>query len=120
MPLHNGIPYDVEDLKDIKDDEQLWVVPDSGEACRNYEDFRDLLREYRKRVWSCKYTGRGGLTYKEAEAEEQKNKHLVQKVLQAFPVARSTVFLTADLSPCSSRQSWRRNARPLCTILLWT
>lgn len=80
MPLHNGRPYKIIELQDIKDDEELWVVPDSKEACRSYENYKDLLREYRKRVWACQYTGKANLMYKEALAEEAKAVEQLQKV----------------------------------------
>lgn len=62
----------VEYLTDLNPDELVWVVPQTGEAARSYEDFLALVAEFNKHVWTCSYTGLQGLTYTEAIQSEKK------------------------------------------------
>ncbi|KHN47428.1 DDT domain-containing protein [Glycine soja] len=42
-------------------------------------DYLNRLNQYRQRVWTCKITGKSGLTYEEALVSE---KHAAEKVQQ--------------------------------------
>lgn len=81
MPLHWGLPFQVEELEDIDEDEQqLFVVKVTGEACRNYQDFIALTNEYASRHWACALSGRDGLTYLEAKLSEDRLRPTLQPV----------------------------------------
>lgn len=45
--------------------------------------YADRLYQYNQKEWSCKYTGKGQLTFAEAYASEEK----ARKALDAFPEA---------------------------------
>lgn len=46
MPLWYGDPYEVENLNtdELEPDEEVFVVPDSGEAAQSYEDYLALIK----------------------------------------------------------------------------
>ena len=39
---------------------------------RSYEAYLQRVELYKQGVWSCKYTGKGGLTFEDAQAAEAK------------------------------------------------
>lgn len=51
---------------------QVWHIESTGEVFRSYEAYLQRKQLYDKSVWSCKYTGKGGLTFEEAQAAEAK------------------------------------------------
>ena len=97
MPLHKGLPYTVEHLLDLKPDEQVFVVPDTKEACREYEDYLAVLKEYRSKVWFCNLSGRGPYTYLEAQASEEEMMKQVTKVNKAALEIVPTLHFPRDL-----------------------
>ena len=59
------------------------MIEASGEIFRSYEVFVAKAELYRKPLWSCRYSGRGGLTFAEAAAEEDKARAALAKVRRA-------------------------------------
>ena len=51
---------------------QVWVIEATGEVFRSYEAFLSKKGLYEQEVWSCRYTGKGGLTLEQALAAEKK------------------------------------------------
>ncbi|GMH41952.1 hypothetical protein BSKO_09871 [Bryopsis sp. KO-2023] len=64
---------------DLKDDEYLFVVSCTGEGFRSYSEYLGKVRLYRMKNWSCQFTGRAGLSFKEALNEEAKATALLNK-----------------------------------------
>ncbi len=81
MPLHKGVPYQVEHAEALDDNERVWVVPETGEACSTYEDYLALRQEYAKAVWSCNYGPDDLTTFLEALKQEQRIQPTLQQVL---------------------------------------
>lgn len=51
---------------------QVWHIESTGEVFRSYEAYLQRMELYKQGVWSCKYTGKGGLTFEEAQQAEAK------------------------------------------------
>ncbi len=51
---------------------QVWHIESTGEVFRSYEAYLQRVELYKQGVWSCKYTGKGGLTFEDAQAAEAK------------------------------------------------
>lgn len=82
MPLLRRKPLALaEPPEDLKPDEHVYQVRFTKEIFRDYHDYLQRLNLYRQRVWSCKVTGKTGLTYEEAIVSEQR---ATEKFLQ-FP-----------------------------------
>jgi hypothetical protein len=79
MPLHRGLPFQIE-ATEVQPTDKVWVVEVTGEACHTYEDYIALTGEYNSKVWVCSFTGRAGLTYKEAEESEEKLRPSLKQV----------------------------------------
>eukprot|EP00803_Ostreobium_quekettii_P008329 evm.model.scf_1016.8 EVM.evm.TU.scf_1016.8 scf_1016:51464-51999(+) len=100
MPLLKRKPYapGVGLPPDLKHGEQVFVLRLTGEAFRAYGDYLAKMRLYQGRVWSCRYTGRTGLTYEEALREEAKATALLAK----FPAECEEVAIRM-VHHCSAR-----------------
>ncbi|QCE15073.1 hypothetical protein DEO72_LG11g2081 [Vigna unguiculata] len=80
MPLLRRKPFAlVEPPIDLEPSESLFQIRFTKEVFRDYNDYLNRLNQYRKRVWTCKVTGKTGLTYEEALVSE---KHGAEKVQQ--------------------------------------
>ncbi|CAJ1974765.1 unnamed protein product [Sphenostylis stenocarpa] len=64
---------------DLVPGESLFQIRFTKEIFRDYNDYLKRLNQYRQRVWTCKVTGKTGLTYEEALVSE---KHATGKVQQ--------------------------------------
>ena len=62
---------------------QVFVIEYSKEVFRDYGAYVKKVELYKKPLWSCKYTGRGALTFEDALAEEQKALASLAKVSEA-------------------------------------
>lgn len=62
---------------------QVFVIEHSKEVFRDYAAYVKKVELYKKPLWSCKYTGRGALTFEDALAEEQKALASLAKVSEA-------------------------------------
>ncbi|PRW55979.1 DDT domain-containing isoform A [Chlorella sorokiniana] len=65
----------------LQPEEEVWHIESTGEAFRSYEAYLQRMELYKQGVWSCKYTGKGGLTFEEAQQAEAK----AVKQLDSFP-----------------------------------
>ncbi len=54
-----------------------------------FRQYADRLYQYNQREWTCKYTGKGQLTFAEAFASEQKER----KALESFPESWKGILL---------------------------
>ncbi|KAK1367067.1 DDT domain-containing protein [Heracleum sosnowskyi] len=80
MPLYKRKPFAlVENPTDLSSDELVFQIRYTNEIFRDYSEYADRINLYRKRVWSCKVTGKGNLTYEEALVSEQKALEKVQQ-----------------------------------------
>jgi len=59
----------------------VFIIKFTNEIFRHYEDFIKKSALYRTPAWSCKFTGKSGLTYEEALEEENKALSSLSKVL---------------------------------------
>ena len=100
MPLLNKQEYTAGPRlpPDASETEDFFVVRCTGEALRNYEEYLAKTTLYRARNWQCKFSKKGGLTYDEALASEER--HLQQ---------------LATVSVVVVRRRWLAVARSLCT-----
>jgi hypothetical protein len=65
---------------------QLWVVKATGEVYASYEAYLNKAKLYDELVWSCKFTGRGGLTLEDAQASEHKALAALKQVRAAVDI----------------------------------
>ncbi|KAL3528188.1 hypothetical protein ACH5RR_012844 [Cinchona calisaya] len=80
MPLYKRKPFPLaEKPKDLKPQDQVFEIRFTKEIFRDYRDYLSRINFYRRRVWTCKVTGRGNLTYEEALISER---NAIQKVQQ--------------------------------------
>lgn len=56
------------------------MIEVTQEVFRDYASYVSRVEAYRKEQWSCKYSGKGGLTYEDALEEEQKALAALAKV----------------------------------------
>ncbi|CAA2967409.1 Hypothetical predicted protein [Olea europaea subsp. europaea] len=82
MPLYKRKPFSpVEKPEDLKPQEVVFQVRFTKEIFRDYSEYLKRINLYRKRVWTCKATGKTNLTYEEALVSE---KEAAEKI-QNFP-----------------------------------
>ncbi|CAJ1937697.1 unnamed protein product [Sphenostylis stenocarpa] len=90
MPLLRRKPFALaKPPEELKPDELVYQIRFTKEIFRDYTDYLKRLNLYRQRVWTCKVTGKTGLTYEEAMVSEQ---HATEKV-QQFPKELMTTAL---------------------------
>uniref|UniRef100_A0A8D8PWH5 Bromodomain adjacent to zinc finger domain protein 1A n=1 Tax=Cacopsylla melanoneura TaxID=428564 RepID=A0A8D8PWH5_9HEMI len=84
MPLLNKKPFvrNKVNLNNLKDTDQLFYCTQTGEAFEDYEEFCERVYLCNSIQWSCSYTGKSSLTYKEALDSEENAK----KMLKEFPM----------------------------------
>ncbi|XP_015763887.1 PREDICTED: bromodomain adjacent to zinc finger domain protein 1A-like [Acropora digitifera] len=72
MPLLNRKPFSpTKPPKDLKPDEEVFVCRHTNEVFRDYGSFFERTILCNSLLWSCKYTGKSGLTFQEARASEK-------------------------------------------------
>lgn len=82
MPLLKGITYQPSGQpEDLKRDEEVFLIKNTGEILRDYEEYVQKVRLYRTPQWTCAYSGKSGLTYEQAIKEEA-------KILKTIPQVR--------------------------------
>ncbi|KAM8903483.1 LOW QUALITY PROTEIN: tyrosine-protein kinase BAZ1B [Spinachia spinachia] len=59
--------------------EEVYTIEHTKEAFRNKEEYEARLLRYSEHIWTCKSTGSGQLTHKEAWEEEQEVTELLQE-----------------------------------------
>ncbi len=60
---------------------EVYFVPETGQIFEDYEKYINSLVQKNQPIWSCKYTGKNGMTFWEALASEKK----AQEMLDSFP-----------------------------------
>ncbi|KAJ8322822.1 hypothetical protein O5D80_008352 [Batrachochytrium dendrobatidis] len=63
-------------------DAPVFYIDYTGEVFLNYDDYFARISLYRKKIWSCEFTGKNNLTFSEAVDSERKSK---QRVEERFP-----------------------------------
>ncbi|KAL2653139.1 hypothetical protein R1flu_021267 [Riccia fluitans] len=85
MPLLKRKPYTVKPSpRDLRPDELVFQVRFTKEIFRDYNEYLKQVSLYRKRLWTCKVTGKQNLTYEEALVSEQKATEKVQQFPKEF------------------------------------
>lgn len=64
-------PPGAPNLASLKQNEEVFVVPASGEAVKSYVDFAEKQHAYSQPTWTDRYYGRSKLTYQQALALEK-------------------------------------------------
>eukprot|EP00003_Mantamonas_plastica_P026758 TRINITY_DN5580_c0_g1_i1.p1 TRINITY_DN5580_c0_g1~~TRINITY_DN5580_c0_g1_i1.p1 ORF type:complete len:116 (+),score=26.72 TRINITY_DN5580_c0_g1_i1:256-603(+) len=85
MPLLKKLLYEPKNgirPKLVADDTDLYVIRYTQEAFKDYSKYLTVLDEYRKRQWSCKFTGKSNLTYEEALKSESE---VGEEIWKEFP-----------------------------------
>jgi delta 1-pyrroline-5-carboxylate dehydrogenase len=90
--------------KDLKPNEEVFQVRFTKEIFRDYQDYLSCMNLYRRRVWTCKVSGKSNLTYEEAVVSERKATEKVQQFPKEFmgPVLHLVQFSCVIFlsSPC--------------------
>lgn len=60
---------------------EVFFVPETGQIYDDYEKYIGGLVQQNQPIWTCKFTGKGNLTFWEALESERK----AQELLDAFP-----------------------------------
>ncbi|KAL3684941.1 hypothetical protein R1sor_002963 [Riccia sorocarpa] len=97
MPLLKRKPYTLNSPpRDLRPDELVFQVRFTKEIFRDYEEYLRHVTLYRKRLWTCKVTGKQNLTYEEALISEQIASEKVQQFPKEF---MSPVLSMVQFSP---------------------
>ncbi|KAG8383925.1 hypothetical protein BUALT_Bualt04G0064700 [Buddleja alternifolia] len=81
MPLYKRKPFALVDKpQDLKPQELVFQIHFTKEIFRSYNEYLKRINLYRKKVWTCKATGKGNLTYEEALASEEKASIRIQNI----------------------------------------
>lgn len=64
---------------DLKPDEDVFYYKLTNEIFKSYKDYAARMEEYRLKQWSCKFSGKSGLTFREALLEERKSEDLLKE-----------------------------------------
>ncbi|BAT79144.1 hypothetical protein VIGAN_02196700 [Vigna angularis var. angularis] len=87
MPLLRRKPFALaEPPNDLEPCESLFRIRFTKEVFRDYNDYLNRLNQYRKRVWTCKVTGKTGLTYEQALVSEKLATAKVQQIPEELMV----------------------------------
>lgn len=88
MPLYKRKPLAlVENPSDLKPHELVFQIRYTKEIFRNYSEYLKRINLYRQKVWNCKATGKGNLTYEEALVSEKKASERIRNIPSEY-VAR--------------------------------
>ncbi|KAG0569549.1 hypothetical protein KC19_6G098800 [Ceratodon purpureus] len=97
MPLFKRKPYVLrKPPKDLLADEDVFQVRFTKEIFRDYTEYLSCMKFYRRRVWTCKVSGKTNLTYEEALVSERKATEKVQQFPKEF---MGPVLHMVQLSP---------------------
>ncbi|CAN8256840.1 unnamed protein product [Cochlearia groenlandica] len=100
MPLLKKKPHKLnEPPKDLEPRELVYQVRFTKEIFRDYQLYLKRINLYRKRVWTCKSTGKTSLTYEEALESEKLASKKVQTLAKELvaPALRIIQFSTLSL-----------------------
>ncbi|KAJ7957110.1 DDT domain-containing protein [Quillaja saponaria] len=80
MPLLKRKPFSLsEPPKDLEPCELVYQVRFTKEVFRDYHAYLNHINLYRQRIWTCKVTGKTGLTYEEALVSEKRGTEKIQQ-----------------------------------------
>ncbi|CAK9161959.1 unnamed protein product [Ilex paraguariensis] len=80
MPLYKRKTFPLSERpKDLNPQELVFQVRFTKEIFRDYGEYLNRINLYRQRVWTCKVTGKGNLTYEEALVCERRATEMVQQ-----------------------------------------
>ncbi|KAI3887929.1 hypothetical protein MKX03_013164 [Papaver bracteatum] len=100
MPLFKRKPFPLVDSPDdLEPRDLVFQVRFTKEIFKDYQEYLKRINLYRRRIWTCKVTGKANLTYEEALVSEQRAAEKVQqfpKELMA-PVLHIIQFSTLTL-----------------------
>ncbi|KAL6551902.1 hypothetical protein OROGR_008056 [Orobanche gracilis] len=100
MPLYKRKPIAlVEKPDDLNPTELVFQIRFTKEIFRDYKEYLKRINLYRKRVWTCKATGKGKLTYEEAVVSEGNASKRIQNIpIQCVdPILRDVQFSMLNL-----------------------
>ncbi|MQM01478.1 hypothetical protein Taro_034233 [Colocasia esculenta] len=81
MPLYKRTHFElVKQPEDLDPRELVYQVRFTKEIFRDYQEYINRLNLYRQRVWTCRATGKTGLTYEEALVSERRANEKVQQI----------------------------------------
>ncbi|KAM3387143.1 hypothetical protein ACQJBY_010172 [Aegilops geniculata] len=101
MPLFKRTPFFLLDPpKDLDPKEKVFQVRFTKEIFRDYQEYLNRLNLYRKRVWTCKVSGKSNLTYEEALVSEQRAAEKAQQLPRELmsPVLQMIQYSTLNLT----------------------
>lgn len=101
MPLFKRTPFFLLDPpKDLDPKEKVFQVRFTKEIFRDYQEYLNRLNLYRKRVWTCKVSGKSNLTYEEALVSEQRAAEKAQQLPRELmsPVLQMIQYSTLSLT----------------------
>lgn len=91
MPLLNRKPFSpTKPPKDLKADEEVFICRHTNEVFRDYGSFFERTILCNSLLWSCKYTGKSGLTFQEAQASEKS----IRRQARSLPEPIQSAVLT--------------------------
>ncbi|GER49664.1 DDT domain-containing protein [Striga asiatica] len=100
MPLYKRKPIAfVEEPGDLNPEELVFQIQLTKEIFRSYNEYLKRINIYRKRVWTCKATGKGNLTYEEALASEERASQRIRNIPVQYvaPILRDVQFSMLNL-----------------------
>lgn len=77
-------PPGAQNLASLKQNEEVFVVPASGEAVKSYVDFAEKQHAYSQPTWTDRYYGRSKLTYQQALALEKTAEEQLRAQVRAW------------------------------------
>lgn len=101
MPLFKRTPFFLLDPpKDLDPKEKVFEVRFTKEIFRDYQEYLNRLNLYRRRVWTCKVSGKSNLTYEEALVSEQRAAEKAQQLPRELisPVLQMVQYSTLSLT----------------------
>ncbi|XP_074292949.1 uncharacterized protein LOC141619826 [Silene latifolia] len=101
MPLLKRKPFSLlEPPNDLEPRELVFQIRFTKEIFRDYQAYLKRINLYRQRVWTCKVTLKGNLTYEEALVSEQRASEKVQNLPEELiaPILRIIQYSMLPLS----------------------
>ena len=77
----------------------LWLYKPTGETFLDYQSYISKVAFYRKLQWSCRFTRKSGLTFKQAQLCEQAMESLLKQVCCVTAIQRVLCKLSWNRYP---------------------
>ncbi|KAI4310850.1 hypothetical protein MLD38_035797 [Melastoma candidum] len=112
MPLYKRKPFPLSDHPpDLDPSNPVFQVRFTKEIFLDYQEYLHRVDLYRRRLWTCKVTGKSNLTYEEALVSERKGTqpfppHLVKPMLHIVQYSMLTLKNLADTIATKLQDSW--------------